>query len=372
MKTVKRRMHHLGEIKNVLIIQLGDIGDIVWTIPTLRAVRETIPAARVGILLRQGFGSLLEEDPSVDKIFETAGQVPGILRGWITGHRPGSSGNFGHGGSTWLSICVPETGARSWPCSPAPPGGCRSSTRGRYSVLAKSSLHGGGPPSGRACGAWGRRTIVAYRQGAGHRYCQRSPHARGFRTRSGPEPAHSLHGGNRGWGPMAERQSVLQVGLQGIARKKMGGSAPMAHRQPLRFSRACRGARRAAEGGALDPRADRKLRRKKIVNLVGKTSLSELSGVLSLSRLHVGVDSAAPHIAAAVGTPTITVYGPTSWRDWAPIGEDHRVIASDLDCVPCRRKGCNGSEKSRCLEELDIEIIKKAIDEKLARAGKGP
>jgi heptosyltransferase-3 len=110
----------------------------------------------------------------------------------------------------------------------------------------------------------------------------------------------------------------------------------------------------------------------RIVNLVGKTSLSELSGVLSLSRLHVGVDSAAPHIAAAVGTPTITVYGPTSWRDWAPIGEDHRVIASDLDCVPCRRKGCNGSEKSRCLEELDIEIIKKAIDEKLARAGKGP
>ena len=110
----------------------------------------------------------------------------------------------------------------------------------------------------------------------------------------------------------------------------------------------------------------------RIVNLVGKTSLSELSGVLSLSRLHVGVDHAAPHIAAAVGTPTITVYGPTSWRDWAPIGEDHRVIASDLDCVPCRRKGCNGSEKSRCLEELDIEIIKKAIDEKLARAGKGP
>jgi heptosyltransferase-3 len=101
-------------------------------------------------------------------------------------------------------------------------------------------------------------------------------------------------------------------------------------------------------------------------NFAGKTTLEELAGVLSLSRLHIGVDSAAPHIAAATGTPTITIYGPSSWKDWAPLGKDHRVILPDLDCVPCHNKGCDNSGWSRCLEELSADqvknVIRKAID----------
>ena len=89
-----------------------------------------------------------------------------------------------------------------------------------------------------------------------------------------------------------------------------------------------------------------------VVDLAGRTSLKELAALLSLSAFHVGIDSAAPHIAAAVGTPTITIYGPTDWRDWAPEGERHRVIEPERDCVPCREKGCRGEGRSECLEDL--------------------
>jgi len=58
-----------------------------------------------------------------------------------------------------------------------------------------------------------------------------------------------------------------------------------------------------------------------IYNLAGKTTLREMAALMQMSRLHIGVDSAAPHIAAAVGTPTITIYGPSDWRDWAPTGD---------------------------------------------------
>jgi len=57
-------------MSRILIIQLGDIGDVVWATPTFRAVKKAYPGANISVLLREGFGSLLEADPSVRKVFE--------------------------------------------------------------------------------------------------------------------------------------------------------------------------------------------------------------------------------------------------------------------------------------------------------------
>jgi len=84
----------------------------------------------------------------------------------------------------------------------------------------------------------------------------------------------------------------------------------------------------------------------KSYNLAGKTSLAELAGVLSLSRLHIGVDSAAPHIAAAVGTPTITLYGPSDWRTGAPVGDRAPVVVPDWTAYPVTRKGATETDEA--------------------------
>ncbi len=105
----------------------------------------------------------------------------------------------------------------------------------------------------------------------------------------------------------------------------------------------------------------------KVFNLAGKTSIGELPGVLQACKLFIGVDTAALHIAAAVGTPTVGIFGPSSPISWAPRGNQHCVVSKGMSCVPCRQKGCQDSEFSICLEELTFEEISEKVDGQIAR-----
>jgi len=59
---------------------------------------------------------------------------------------------------------------------------------------------------------------------------------------------------------------------------------------------------------------------RKPYNLAGETSIGELPAVFEACSLFIGVDTAALHIAAAVGIPTMGIFGPSSWTNWAPRG----------------------------------------------------
>ena len=107
--------------------------------------------------------------------------------------------------------------------------------------------------------------------------------------------------------------------------------------------------------------------RQKPYNLAGETSIGELPAVLQACRLFIGVDTAALHMAAAVGTPTVGIFGPSSWTNWAPRGRDHLMVKKGLACQPCSQKGCEGSEKSRCLEELTAEEVLQMMEKTLKR-----
>jgi predicted lipopolysaccharide heptosyltransferase III len=104
-----------------------------------------------------------------------------------------------------------------------------------------------------------------------------------------------------------------------------------------------------------------------VYNLAGRTSLGELAAILKACDLLIGGDSAGIHVAAAVGTPTICLFGPSSPINWAPRGKEHRVIQKDWSCVPCRQKGCQDSEVSRCLEELTVEEVIPVVDEEVSK-----
>ncbi|MDG4476290.1 glycosyltransferase family 9 protein [Thiovibrio frasassiensis] len=96
-------------------------------------------------------------------------------------------------------------------------------------------------------------------------------------------------------------------------------------------------------------------------NLAGKTSLATYAALLQKCHFFVGVDSAGLHIAAAVGTVTLGIFGPSSPESWAPKGGPHRIVQKKMDCVPCRQKGCDNSEKSRCLDELTQDEVRSMI-----------
>jgi len=102
-------------------------------------------------------------------------------------------------------------------------------------------------------------------------------------------------------------------------------------------------------------------------NLAGKTSIGMFAAVLKSCTLFIGGDSAGIHIAAAVDTPTVSIFGPASPFAWAPRGKQHAIVYNEkLTCVPCDLKGCEGRGTSRCLDELTMDdvvsVVKRQID----------
>jgi heptosyltransferase-3 len=108
--------------------------------------------------------------------------------------------------------------------------------------------------------------------------------------------------------------------------------------------------------------------RESVCDLTGQLSLRELAALTARARLFVGVDSAPMHIAAAVGTPTVALFGPSDDIEWGPWQVAHRIVASDdFPCRPCRRDGCGGGKVSECLTTLPAERVGAAIDAVLAQ-----
>jgi heptosyltransferase-3 len=109
--------------------------------------------------------------------------------------------------------------------------------------------------------------------------------------------------------------------------------------------------------------------RSPVVDLIGRLTLKQLAAVIGRSCLFLGVDSAPMHIAAAMGTPVVALFGPSGEHNWRPWGEGHVVVAKDLFCRPCGQDGCNGSKRSDCLDLLTEAEVIAAVDGQLARHG---
>jgi heptosyltransferase-1 len=72
-----------------------------------------------------------------------------------------------------------------------------------------------------------------------------------------------------------------------------------------------------------------------IVNLCGKTTIGELQWLLRKCRVLVSNDTGTMHMAAALGTPVVALFGPTSPDSFGPIGDRHRIIHGKAPCSPC-------------------------------------
>ena len=98
------------------------------------------------------------------------------------------------------------------------------------------------------------------------------------------------------------------------------------------------------------------------INLAGQLTLKELGALIAKARFFFGADSAPMHLAAAVNTPAVALFGPSGVYNWGPWGKGHLVIQKDFDCVPCGQDGCEGSKISRCLVELSPEEVLERLD----------
>ena len=346
-------------IRNILLIQLGDIGDVVWATPTFRAVKKAYPSANISVLLREGFGSLLEADPSVHKVFEVKRYKGNLIKKMkeqirflrtlrrehfdlvfdLRSDDRGAFMSFFSGAPVRATNIYHSIPWRNW-----------FFTHLADPPVSEEKIYGAAEQSLRVVREFGidtKDTIPKLWVSE-----KVKEQVKQLLDREGVTAVNrwvTLNAFSRWqykeWGYEKWVQIIDWLREEyGISTVIVG--APGERKKSIDIVSKCKG---------------------QIFNLTGKTALDELAGVLSLSSLHVGVDSAAPHIAAAVGTPTITIYGPSDWRDWAPLGEMHSVVVPDCDCAPCQQKGCDGTGRSRCLEELEVNKARRTIQDFLIK-----
>lgn len=111
------------------------------------------------------------------------------------------------------------------------------------------------------------------------------------------------------------------------------------------------------------------LMRSEAVNLEGSTNLRQLAAILKRCDLFIGADSGVMHLAAAVGTPLVAIFGPSNHRAWGPWPRDgrHIILHADLPCSPCsyvgykvgQREGC---EAMTCMKAIAPEMVLAAAE----------
>lgn len=345
---------------NILLIQLGDIGDVVLTAPTIRAVKETHPDARVSVLVTKPYGSLLAADPNLFEVVEIVKNRGSLLqrlrealalarqlrqkrytlvidlrtgdRGLIVSFLSGASTRVGYRSGKerfWHKIAFTHILRSLIPAGlPVHPGADQS-----LRIVRELGID--------TADSIPRLFIAADDRLRAQTLCAHAGIASGTRmVTSNPYSRWKYkEWDDRKWGEVIDRiwdEYRIPTVLIGAREEES----------------ACQEIVAGREG--------------RVINLAGKTTLGELAAVISLSSLHIGVDSAAPHIAAAVDTPTVTIHGPSDWRAWRIVNEMQRVVIPAMKCVPCNETGCEGNGKSNCLDELAAEPVTIAALELLA------
>jgi len=129
--------------------------------------------------------------------------------------------------------------------------------------------------------------------------------------------------------------------------------------------------------------------REHVAELGGRLPFAALTPLIEGARIFVGPDTSVTHLAAATGTPTIALFGPShpvAWGPWplrwrgegpspwqlkAPLQRRGNVwlIQGEGDCVPCNQEGCDRhlESHSRCLDELSVERVIAVVDEVLVQ-----
>jgi 3-deoxy-D-manno-octulosonic-acid transferase/heptosyltransferase-1 len=97
---------------------------------------------------------------------------------------------------------------------------------------------------------------------------------------------------------------------------------------------------------------------RKSVNLAGETTLKTLAGLYEKADLLISTDTGPMHLAAAVGTPVVALFGPTApWRT-GPFGQGHQVVRVGLECSPCFKRHCQTKD---CMKQILVEHVLGAV-----------
>ena len=336
---------------NILILKPSSLGDVVQALPVLRALKQHLPQSQIYWWIDVNLAPLLEGDPDL------AGLIPFARRRWA------SAANLA---ALWRSLhrlrqepldwvidlqCLARSGAFAWIVNGGLTVGLdepREGARGFYDRIApRPSFH--------------THAVDWY---LGVLPLLGVPAPRPFDwLPARPAVAAELR---RKW-PLAEAPWVL---LQPGARWQ-NKRWPVEHYADLvRRAAAWRSDLRFAILGSRDDQplgqAISAAEPRRCLDLTGRLSLPEMVEWIRAGTGMVSNDSGPMHVAAAVGTPLVALFGPTEPRRTGPYGQLGSALQLELPCVPCLKPRCTFCRPLDCLRTLSPDRVLAALQNRLA------
>jgi lipopolysaccharide heptosyltransferase II len=331
-----------SEVRKVLLVRLRSIGDTVLATPSLFALKRFLPNVTVDILVEDWVAPLLNNHPHVDNVialerggFMTRARVARELR----------AANYDvvynlHGGTT-ATFLTRATGARH---------------RVGFKSYQYAQLHNHQAPS----------PLSLWKQQQAHSVEQQLALLGWTGVPVTDRPRTQL-------GISSEARATIDK-LSGLSDRKIAlihPAAAFATKQWAieNFARVAeflseRGFTRVAIAAPNEKELLEKLRSEASVEITMlDLSLPEVTALAARSQLFVGNDSGIAHIAAAVGTPAVVIFGSSNiahWRPWNSAPAE--VVLEEMSCQPCHGYFCEKFEQPECILRVPVMRVIAAIE----------
>src|SRR5437762_13450034 len=331
------------DVKKILIRGPNWVGDAVVAIPAMKAVRERFPDAEITLLVRPWVASLFSSAPFIDKVWSET--KPSGVGDWTRITRNIRARRFD------LALLLPNSFESALMMFlGGVPRRVGYATDARRWMLTNSIAPGKSGPSGNAS----RHQVHDYLDLA--KVLSAGTDRPSIEIRATPDERTNARELLRSNGiPDGAPFLVLNPGAAyGSAKRwhedRFADVADiLAHELGLQVAFIGSQAER--------PIADQIRDRMKTAAAVlhGKTSLETLIGVLAESSLMITNDSGPMHIAAALGVPTVAVFGSTDDRVTSPVGRRTRIVKHRVECSPCLLRECPIDH--RCMNGVTVDDV---------------
>lgn len=334
---------------NVLIIKLRYIGDVLLATPTVRAVKTARPDVRITMMVNRGTEDVLSGNPNVDEIVildkgSLAAQwrlIAGLRRrrfdtvidltdgdrsaflSWVSGAPVRIGFNDEH---RWRGRCYTEV-------VPAVPGVRHRIDRDLEALKPMNIQAGSTYPQ-----LW----LTPDEENSADRLL----------VQLGLRPSQSiviLQPGARywfkAWPPERFAELADRLTTEYHCQVLIGGSR---------------------QDGGLAQKV-RQMAKSRPTIIAGSTTIKQFAAIAKKSALFVGSDSGAMHIATALDTPVVALFGPSDPREWGPRGGPAEVIYKALDCRACFHPTCQRGEQN-CMRLITIDEVMMAAARLMDRA----